>query len=346
MPARPIPADLQPWAQRALGLTGVPESCGFKVVAGDASNRRYFRLHTADGSFIVVDAPPATEKNAEFAQVHALLDGAGVKVPQLLAVDLDRGYMVLEDLGDQMLLPALNENSVAGYYAAATEILARFRRVDIHQSGLAPYDANLLGEELSRFRQWFVEALLGHTCDEEETALIDAFSSLLIEEVLQQPRVFVHRDFHSRNLMLTTGGDLAIIDFQDAVCGPVTYDLASLLKDCYIRWPRADVCRWALAYRDELVSQGEIAPLDDEVFLRWFDLMALQRHIKVLGTFARLYLRDGKAGYLDDLPMVFGYVQEALQIYAASEQRLADFASWFEERVSPLIAAQPWARSQ
>ena len=145
--------------------------------------------------------------------------------------------------------------------------------------------------------------------------------------------------------MLVGQGELAVIDFQDAVYGPVTYDLASLLKDCYIRWPRAQVCRWALVYRDELVSIQVIAPMADQDFLRWFDLMGLQRHIKVLGTFARLYLRDHKASYLDDLPMVVHYVQETLSLYAESQPAVAEFKDWFEDKLMPLISLQPWGGS-
>ena len=345
MLARPIPADLKPWAQDALGIIGEAPTPALEIIAGDASNRRYFRLQTPQGSYVVVDAPPSTEKNTEFSHIQQLLQGAQIRVPAMLALDLERGYMLLEDLGDQVLLPELGETSVDGYYGTCFQLLAGFRTIQAESDILPRYDRALLTEELSRFPQWFVSALLAYQCDDTELAVVESLASLLIDNALAQPQGFVHRDFHSRNLMLVGQGELAVIDFQDAVYGPVTYDLASLLKDCYIRWPRAQVCRWALVYRDELVSIQVIAPMADQDFLRWFDLMGLQRHIKVLGTFARLYLRDHKASYLDDLPMVVHYVQETLSLYAESQPAVAEFKDWFEDKLMPLISLQPWGGS-
>ena len=345
MLARPIPADLKPWAQDALGIIGEAPTPALEIIAGDASNRRYFRLQTPQGSYVVVDAPPSTEKNTEFSHIQQLLQGAQIRVPAMLALDLERGYMLLEDLGDQVLLPELGETSVDGYYGTCFQLLAGFRTIQAESDILPRYDRALLTEELSRFPQWFVSALLAYQCDDTELAVVERLASLLIDNALAQPQGFVHRDFHSRNLMLVGQGELAVIDFQDAVYGPVTYDLASLLKDCYIRWPRAQVCRWALVYRDELVSIQVIAPMADQDFLRWFDLMGLQRHIKVLGTFARLYLRDHKASYLDDLPMVVHYVQETLSLYAESQPAVAEFKDWFEDKLMPLISLQPWGGS-
>ncbi|MEH6607761.1 MAG: phosphotransferase [Halioglobus sp.] len=345
MLARPIPADLKPWAQEALGLVGEAPTAALEIIAGDASNRRYFRLETPKGSYVVVDAPPNTEKNTEFSRIHQLLQGAQIRVPAMLAMDLERGYMLLEDLGDRVLLPELGETSVDGYYRTCFQILRGFRAIQAESDLLPRYDRALLTEELSRFPEWFVSALLAYQCDDTELVLIEKFAGLLIENALDQPQGFVHRDFHSRNLMLVGQGDLAVIDFQDAVYGPVTYDLASLLKDCYIRWPRSQVCLWALAYRDELVASQVISPMADQDFLRWFDLMGLQRHIKVLGTFARLYLRDDKASYLDDLPMVVKYVQETLNLYAESQPAVAEFKDWFEGKLMPLISLQSWGKS-
>ena len=345
MLARPIPADLKPWALEALGTVGEASAPALEIIAGDASNRRYFRLETPKGSYIVVDAPPSTEKNTEFSRIHQLLNGAKIRVPAMLAMDLDRGYMLLEDLGDRVLLPELSATSVDDYYRSCLHILTGFRTIQAESEVLPRYDRALLTEELSRFPEWFVSALLAYQCDDTERALVERLGGLLIDNALAQPQGFVHRDFHSRNLMLVGQGNLAVIDFQDAVYGPVTYDLASLLKDCYIRWPRPQVCRWALAYRDELVASKVIPLITDRDFLRWFDLMGLQRHIKVLGTFARLYLRDGKASYLDDLPMVVQYVQETLNLYAESQPAVAEFKDWFEDKLMPLISLQSWGKS-
>ncbi|WP_235898714.1 aminoglycoside phosphotransferase family protein [Parahaliea maris] len=370
-PSRPIPEDLLPWVVDAFGATSGDHE--LVPVAGDASNRRYFRLADAGRTAIVMEAPPATEKNDAFLSVRELLASHGVRVPQLLAADLGRGYLLLEDLGNQMLLPLLNEASVDGWYWSACQMLLGFAGIDA--AGRIPdYDRALLEEELSRLPAWFFRQLLGMPASGEEEAVFADAAGLLVDSALAQPRVFVHRDFHSRNLMVVDAGGqgealaeaaaevggaaeglaegpaegaagsaLAVIDFQDAVFGPITYDLVSLLRDCYIRWPRDRVEAWALAQRDALQSAGKLDAVDDATFLRWFDLMGLQRHLKVLGTFARLYLRDGKAGYLDDLPLVIAYVEEVLGRRSASEPALASFYNWWRKAVTPAIAQQGWA---
>ncbi len=346
MSPRPAPAALLPWA---LSVLGVSDSCSLpplSVVAGDASHRRYFRFAHAAHSYVVVEAPPATEKNEAFVSVHALLAAAGVNVPALLGVDLDRGFLLLEDLGDLLLLPALNPASVDGHYRRAFEVLAKMAVVDSGPTGLGEYDRPLLSEELGRFLEWFVHGLLGYVPTAAEEAVLRDFFMQLIDSALEQPRVLVHRDFHSRNLMLVGQGGLAVIDFQDAVVGPVTYDLVSLLRDCYIQWPVAQVQEWALTYRGLLRTRGLLADTDEALFLRWFDWMGLQRHIKVLGTFARLYLRDGKSAYLDDLPLVIHYVLEIVDKYAQEVPAFNDFSAWFTLRLSPLIAQQDWSKKR
>ncbi|MCB1688952.1 MAG: phosphotransferase [Halioglobus sp.] len=344
MSPRPAPEELVPWALEVLEIPVGNSPPALSVVAGDASARRYFRLDSGAARYVLAEAPPATEKNEAFVSIAALLRGAGVKVPAVLGVDFDRGFLLLEDLGDQLLLPQLDAGSVDERYHQAFGVLAQMAAVDCAQTGLADYDRALLSEELSRFPVWFVKELLGYTLPAAEQALLDNLSARLIDSALEQPRVLVHRDFHSRNLMLTGENELAVIDFQDAVVGPITYDLVSLLRDCYVHWPAAQVRAWALAYRDLLRSQELVGDIDQGQFLRWFDWMGLQRHIKVLGTFARLYLRDGKSAYLDDLPLVIHYVLEITQHYAAQEPVFADFNAWFSARLSPLIAQQPWSR--
>jgi len=340
---RPAPKELLPWALAVLGLpaSGVPPT--LSVVAGDASPRRYFRLVLAHGSYVLVEAPPATEKNTAFVHVDELLRSAGVKVPAVLGVDYERGFLLLEDLGDRLLLPLLNAASVDAWYRQAFTVLAKMAAVDTTSTGLPDYDRALLREELGRFQEWFVERLLGYTVPAQEQAGLDKLLAQLIDSALEQPRVLVHRDFHSRNLMVSGGDELAVIDFQDAVVGPVTYDLVSLLRDCYIQWPAAQVQDWALAYCDLLRAHGLAVDVEQAQFLRWFDWMGLQRHLKVLGTFARLFLRDGKSAYLDDLPLVIDYVMEITAKYAAEEPAFADFNAWFSQRLSPLIARQPWS---
>lgn len=340
---RPVPAELLPWALASLGEAADAGDVALTVVAGDASNRRYFRLRLAEQSYVLAEAPPETEKNAAFLAVRECLAGADVKVPALYAADLRRGFLLLEDLGDQLLLSRLSAESVDDHYRNALGVLQQIAVLDTARLDFPSYDQALLTEELSRFPAWFVEALLAYSPNMDERALLDRFFGKLIDSALQQPRVLVHRDYHSRNLMLQKDGRLAVIDFQDAVVGPVTYDMVSLLRDCYIQWPPGQVINWALAHRDLLYSQGLLPQVDDESFLRWFDWMGLQRHIKVLGTFARLYLRDGKPSYLDDLPLVIHYVQEILDKYAAEDAVFAEFLEWFTARLKPLIDAQDWS---
>lgn len=343
MPARPAPNEILPWALTVLGQSHIGVVPALSVVAGDASHRRYFRFELGGISYVLVEAPPATEKNEAFVHVGKLLASTGINVPAVLGADLDRGYLLLEDLGDRLLLPALDRASVDRHYRRAFGVLSKMAAIGTRDCGLGDYDRPLLSEELSRFGDWFVRGLLGHELDAREQSVVSALFVQLIDSALQQPRIVVHRDFHSRNLMLLPDDELAVIDFQDAVVGPVTYDLVSLLRDCYIRWPADAVQAWALEYRRRLREQGLLADVDDDRFLRWFDWMGLQRHLKVLGTFARLNLRDGKAAYLDDLPLVLRYVLEILEKYAAEETAFADFNAWFEQCLSPLIARQAWS---
>jgi len=335
------PQDLLPWALSALGRPNHRE-VGLSVVAGDASSRRYFRLADGQERWILVHAPPASEKNDAFLRVRALLAGAGLRVPRLYAADLERGYLLLEDLGDRLLLPVLDAASVDAHYRRAFDLLQVLAAIP-RPGELPAYDQALLAEELGRFPDWFAERLLGCRLAAEERVLVDAAAQLLIDSALEQPSVVVHRDFHSRNLMLCERGELAVIDFQDAVYGPLTYDLVSLLRDCYIRWPAQRVSDWALAFRARLLERGLPAGPDPDRFLRWFDLMGLQRHLKVLGTFARLYLRDDKPGYLRDLPLVIDYVREVLARYACEEPALGALGTWFDARLLPQIRQQPWS---
>jgi aminoglycoside/choline kinase family phosphotransferase len=325
------------------------DEIGLIPVAGDASGRAYFRTVGVKPSRILVNSPPATEKNDAFLAVRSILAEAGVRVPAVIAADLGRGYMLLEDLGDKLLLSALNNDSVNALYQSAFDVLLQIASLDEKtlesgEKALNSYDDSLLSEELGRFSEWFVCGLLAYSPSRKEASLINNLSRMLIANALEQPRVLVHRDFHSRNLMLTDSGELAVIDYQDAVLGPVTYDLVSLLRDCYVSWPVESVEAWALQYRDLLFQESGVNPADDEQFIRWFDLMGLQRHLKVLGTFARLYLRDGKLTYLDDLPLVLEYVAQMLDKYAAELLICAEFRQWFNDVLSPLIEKQNWSR--
>ena len=313
-------------------------TASISVASADASFRRYFRAALpTGGSFVVMDAPPAQENLEPFLRVAGLLQSAGVHVPAIHAVDRERGYLLLEDLGVTPLLAALRGARGAAPYACALAVL---RRIQVEARPLATalpaYDAAVLRLELDLMPEWFVGRHLQHELDAAERELLERTFLWLIEAALEQPVVFVHRDYHSRNLLVLPGGGLGVIDFQDALAGPVGYDLVSLLKDCYLGWPRAQVEAWLRDYRTGLLAGGAaaLAGSSEGEFLRWFDLCGVQRHIKVLGIFARLWWRDGKIAYLDDLPLTLDYLRDT----AARHVQLQEFARWLERRVVPQLA--------
>jgi aminoglycoside/choline kinase family phosphotransferase len=325
--------QLRRWVAGQLG-----DEPAWSAVAGDASSRRYFRAGLDAGTWIAVDAPPATEKNAEFLAVRELLDGNGLCVPDLHAVELKQGFLLLGDLGETLLLPLLNTATVDQHYQQALTNLLKLQAIPLGEGQLPAYSAAVLTEEFGRFGEWFCAGLL-----EQPVAavapLLNSLKEQLINNALVQPQVLVHRDYHSRNLLLQEDGSQGIIDFQDALHGPLCYDLVSLLKDCYITWPRAQVVEWVESYRERLISTNlEPRPSAAE-FLRWFDWIGLQRHLKVLGNFARLALRDQRTDYLQDLPRVLLYISEVLSLYP----ELEEFDGWFTRELEPRIATQPWS---
>ncbi len=285
--------------------------------SSDASFRRYFRVWHDGQTRIVMDAPPDKEDCRPFVAIGQAMRGLGLNVPEILAGDLDRGLLLLTDLGNRQYLAELDAGSVSGLYADALAALARLQTGgDPGSPLLPPYDSVLLLREMELFRDWFLGRLLGLALRVDEQQTLDQTFALLADNALEQPRVWVHRDYHSRNLMVTDPANPGVLDFQDAVVGAVTYDLVSLLRDCYIAWPREQVERWVLDYRARLRALG-MSGLDDAgQFLRWFDLMGVQRHLKAIGIFARLNLRDGKTGYLRDIPRTLGYVLEVAGRYA------------------------------
>ncbi|MEM8562731.1 MAG: phosphotransferase [Pseudomonadota bacterium] len=347
MSSRTTNHDLLRWALMALNAPSNTSLPALDSVAGDASPRRYYRTIIEGQPCILVDAPPATENNQAFLAVRELMDAAGLRVPALFAADLKRGFLALEDLGDRLLLDELNTATVDAAYSLAFDTLLKLASIDTSTLALPHYDRLLLIRELERFPEWFVQSLLGMDLSHQEKDLLKSVFGRLVDSALEQPLVVVHRDFHSRNLMPQAGNELAVIDFQDAVVGPVTYDLVSILRDCYIHWPQERVRAWVMAYREKLLQANACCrDTDEQCFLRWFDLMGLQRHIKVLGTFARLYLRDGKATYLQDLPRVISYVTDVLDQNTDREPTLASFLHWIDSKLMPAIAVQPWAKNQ
>jgi aminoglycoside/choline kinase family phosphotransferase len=331
-------ALLADWLQRDLGLA-VDD---VRPASADASFRRYFRVHAGMRTLIVMDAPPGREDLGPFIAVARTLGLIGVQVPVVLAEDRARGLLLLSDLGSTHYLAALAAGADAErLYADATETLVRIQAGGADASlRLPPYDAAFLAREIRLFPEWFLERHLGIAVDAAVEALVADVSARLVAAAVEQPQVFVHRDYHSRNLMVTPERNPGVLDFQDAMRGPIAYDLVSLLKDCYVVWPRERVLDWLRGYRRRARAAGLAVGAHEAEFLRWFDLVGLQRHLKVLGIFARLWYRDGKPGYLADLPAVLAYVRGT----AAAYPEFDGLARFLDEVVAPRFAAVEHAR--
>jgi N-acetylmuramate 1-kinase len=326
-------ALIHEWLSRDLGLR--PERV--EPASADASFRRYFRAFNNGTTFVVMDAPPGKEDVRPYLKVTRLLETLGAHVPHVHEADVTRGLLLLEDLGGTHYLARLEAgDDPERLYRDALSVLADIQvRGGEAAAELPAYDREPLARELALMPEWFLGRHLALELAASETRMIAAAFEFLIAEALAQPAVFVHRDYHSRNLMVVPDRNPGILDFQDALRGPVGYDLVSVLKDCYIAWPRERAVRWVREYRSLLRSRGDsglpLSGADETEFLRWFDLIGAQRHIKVLGIFARLWYRDGKSGYLGDLPRTLEYVRDTCTRYC----ELAELASFLEERVVP-----------
>lgn len=285
------------------------------VASSDASFRRYFRLKQNDNSYIVMDAPPEHEDISSFINVDEFLSQYDVAVPHLYAKDEDNGYLLLSDFGDTSFLKALRTADADELYRKAIDELVAMQMTNTTNTTLPDYDEAKLREEMSLFPDWFLTRHLSLQAPKMLTAVYD----FLIDEIKKQPNCFVHRDYHSRNLMVCADNTLGIIDFQDAVIGPITYDLVSLLKDCYIQWPAEQQQKWLNYYKEQAINNKLITASQGNDLQRWFDLTGLQRHLKVLGIFCRLNYRDGKANYLNDLPLTLHYVLEVCERYKELE---------------------------
>ncbi len=297
---------LEHWCATALGAQ--PET--FAPASSDASFRRYFRLTRGRRSWIAMDAPPPREDVGPFLEVLGRLRAAGVHAPAVHAEDRDRGFLLLEDLGSRAFLDALDADSADALYADALDALLTLQR-DVPTTGLPVYDRAKLVAEMQLFPEWYLGRHRGLVPTPAQRAALAAVFDRLAERALEQERAFVHRDYHSRNLMVCEAENPGVIDFQDAVHGPLTYDLVSLLRDCYVAWPGERVDAWALSHHARLVDAG-LTRVDGERFLEDFDLMGVQRHLKAIGIFARLAHRDGKPGYLADIPRTLGHLYTAI----------------------------------
>lgn len=331
---KPMDARLTALSAWVRGALAQPD-LRIEVASADASFRRYFRATANGRTWIVMDAPPDKEDVGPYIKVAEMICAAGVNAPRVLARHAE-GFLLLTDLGNCTYLAALADPGDAErLYGDALGALLRMQTACVADA-LPAYDAPLLRREMELFPEWFLQRHLAIAVDDGLREQLDAQFQLLIDAALAQPRVFVHRDYHSRNLMVTQGPlgpNPGVLDFQDAVSGPITYDLVSLLRDCYIAWPLARVRQWALAYRQSAREAGLIADVDETTWLQWFDLMGMQRHLKAIGIFARLWHRDGKGGYLGDIPRTLGYVRAV----AANDSRFGALVELIDKRIAPAL---------
>jgi len=306
----------------------------------DASFRSYLRLQADGESLIVMDAPPEQEPCDRFIAVAEMLRAAGLSAPEIIASNLEDGFLLLTDFGGEDYLSRLDSGSQEPLYADALDALLAMQ-TRIEPLALPDYDEALLLREMDLFHDWFLGELLGLELSAADSATWQETRRLLVDNALQQPRVFVHRDYHSRNLMVLPRGNPGILDFQDAVRGPVTYDLVSLLRDCYIALPAERIERLVLDYHERARQLG-LVETDSARFLRWFDLMGMQRHLKAVGIFSRLKIRDGKSRYLGDMPRTLGYLEQV----AAKESSMTGLADILQrlqlkQRVETLLQDMP-----
>ncbi len=323
--------QLNAWLNQYFNVKVSPQ-----LISGDASFRRYFRVFVNNDSYIVVDSPPNLIDIVPFIQLADSYSRQGIAVPKVIASDRELGVMLLSDLGDTQLLSVLNKETLQQYYSEALGLLTDIAKVTQTQTGSLPkYDAAFVTRELDIFCEWLALHHLGLAVDEVNIRTAGAFN-VLTENAMSQPQAGMHRDYHSRNLMLQDG-QLKVIDFQDAVIGPVTYDAVSLLRDCYIRWPDSDVELLMQQHYQQCLNDKLIgADVSFAQYRRWFDLMGIQRHVKAAGIFARLNYRDNKPAYMADIPLTLEYIRDI----AARYQELQGFSKWIAEVIIPAVTAK------
>ena len=309
--------QLSSWLSNNLGLTII----SIEPASADASFRRYFRVQIAAREktslpdvFIVMDSPPEHEDNALFIRCTIELSNCGVNVPNIYAKDLSLGFIAISDLGTEVYQAALNSQTAEALYEDAMRSLLKIQS-EYQSKSVATYNAEKLNSEIQLFNDWYIQHYHDTQLNSQELQVLAAAADLLINNALEQPQVLVHRDFHCRNLLVTEKNNPGIIDYQDMVIGPITYDLVSLFKDCYVEWPKQQVQAWLLEFQMQSQLAGIHNNLNQDQWLRWFDFMGVQRHLKVLGIFSRLFYRDGKDQYLLDMPLTYKYLLETCQQY-------------------------------
>jgi len=301
------------WLTTLSAIPTLPAT--LRPASADASFRRYFRLDAVDGkTLIVMDAPPPQEDVKPFIEIAGLFAGIGLSVPEILAQDVERGFLLLSDLGSTTYLQQLNDDSAPKLYMDAIDALVLLQTKS--QPGVLPeYDRAFLLRELQIFPEWYLGKHLKASLSDQQTSDLNKVFDAILANNLAQPQVFIHRDYHSRNLMVLPNGNPGVLDFQGALFGPITYDIVSLLRDVYIQWDEAQVLDWAIRYWERAKRAGLPVNPDIDIFYRDFEYMGLQRHLKILGLFARLYHRDGKEAYLKDIPLVMEYTRKTALRY-------------------------------
>lgn len=292
-------------------LSGLPITVTSTApLEADASNRRYIRIFTKTGTYVAMDAPPPTENIKPFVAISAALQKQGLKSPSIYASDFNQGFLLLSDFGDQTYLRALNTQNVEMLYEKALHALSLALPIkEVNEHTLPPFNADFMWQEWAWHKEWFLQKWLDIDYSAAEKKLDNAYAAL-IDTAITQPQGFMYRDFHAGNLMLLPCGDVGLLDFQDAFIGPITYDLASLLRDCYIVWKEPLVKRLALSYLKKLQAAGMLTGVNATTFLKWFDYLSIQRHLKALLTFARKKVRDQDNRYLTFIPQTINYISE------------------------------------
>jgi aminoglycoside/choline kinase family phosphotransferase len=321
---------LEEWLKIVLDA----ETVSIEKASGDASFRQYWRLRHGGRSYIAMDAPPPNEDTERFVRIGQAFRSVGLNTPELYFEEPSLGFLLLQDFGDRLYLDVLDEDNADRLYGDALAALAIIQSSGPTE-GLPSYDGPFLRREMGLFSEWLLGRQLELSLTDRDKASLEGVWDLLAENALEQPRVCVHRDFHSRNLMVTDPPSPGILDFQDAVVGPVTYDLVSLLRDCYVAWPQDRVEDWMQGYIRLAGRSGILDTEHEESLPRWFDLMGVQRHLKASGIFARLNIRDGKPGYLADIPRTLDYVLQVAPAYPG----LHWLADLIESRVLPAMAS-------
>lgn len=307
----------------------IPNVTAIKPLLGDASFRRYFRVFTPDQTYIAMDAPPDKEDIQPFIAHANLLRNHLLKVPQIYAQEAEQGFLLLDDFGDQIFLSSLSFTDPNKIYELAIQELIKIQKISINAGTFELFDKARFLMELESFSEWYLQRYKGLELTSTQYKLLQNTYELLIQNAISQPQVYVHRDYHSRNLMLLQHNSLGILDFQDALWGPVTYDLVSLIRDCYVDWPDTLVQCWLQSYYQQACAQGILQNYSFDQFQHWFDWMGMQRHLKAIYIFARKFCRDGTSAYLNDIPRALNYIYNVCKRY----QQFAEFGEFLLVKV-------------